>query len=116
VSNTGDPVEYTFTKDGAKFEFFEHEDAGATVRCRYFGGTWGSVDWVERVSAVPAFRLTPMSFLGRTWLKPDDHDRFLTAVYGPWRVPDPDFWVAGPGDRSVVEVRRWTGTNEWIRR
>ena len=34
---------------------------------------------------VPEQETVPFSFLGRTWLKPKDHDLELRMVYGSWK-------------------------------
>jgi len=72
VANDGEPVEHSFARDGAKFEFFEHQRLGATIRCRFFGtaSTERGAARTEYLSEVPAFGLGPMDFLGCRWLKP----------------------------------------------
>jgi hypothetical protein len=115
IDNDGEPVEYKFSRGGARFDFFEHERRGEAVRCRFFGAVdcgGGEEIQTEFVSDVPAFRLAPMSFLGRTWLKPDPHEDYLRTIYGEWEVPDPDYDYRRD-DLSVVETRVWTGSYLW---
>lgn len=114
VNNAVRPVEYSFTKDGGKFEFFEHERLGSTVRCFCFGTLTQGQEAVrmEFVRLVPAFTLAPMDFLGRTWQKPADHEAFLTGIYGDWRTPNPDYEYTRD-DLSIVKARVWTGSYHW---
>ena len=58
---------------------------------------------IELVSRIPKQGLEPFEFLGRTWMKPDDHN--LNLRYGTWRVPEPD-WDTDD-DPSVVLRRPW---------
>lgn len=114
VGSAGAPVEYSLQKGGAKFEFFLHEEVEGALECRFFGKRWpgGRLQRVEFTSRVPAQPLAPMEFLGRTWLKPANHERYLAAVYGDWRVPRPEHDYSRD-DRSVVAERPWSGTWEW---
>jgi hypothetical protein len=52
---------------------------------------------------VPEQETVPFSFLGRTWLKPKDHDLELRTVYGSWKVPDPSWSYL---DTLDLEARR----------
>lgn len=86
---TGPATEYSFMKDGAKFEFFK-----VSVQDERF--VWcnhGHLDGVgvQNRCAIPAQPLDELRFVGRTWLKPRDADVELTALYGDWRTPAPDF-------------------------
>ena len=114
VDNHGEPVEYKFRKDGATFDFFEHVPTESGTRCTFFGilHHGGTRVPTEMVSMVPAYGLAPMDFLGRTWRKPDDHDGYMTAIYGDWRVPNPDHDYQ-TDDRSILERRPWTGEWQW---
>ena len=116
VDNSGRAAEYTFSRDGAKFDFFEHERVGDRVRCTVFGGTLveGKRAGVEMISEVPAFDLAPVDFLGRTWQKPTPHEIYLSAVYGRWLVPNPDYDY-NTDDLSIVDRRPWTGSSGWDR-
>jgi hypothetical protein len=111
--NDGVAAQYRFMKDGANFEFFVHVPSGDRLRTWFFGEVRRGTDqWVQFVSEVPAGEFAPMPFLGREWRKPSDHERYLTAIYGDWRVPRPDYDFR-TDDRSVVEVEPWTGDFRW---
>jgi hypothetical protein len=114
IGNDGEAVEFRLAKDGAAFEFFVHVPAGGLLRSWFFGNVHGggSVKRVEYVSEVPAYDFASMSFLGREWRKPDDHEAYLEAVYGDWRTPRPDYHYQ-TDDRSVTAARPWEGTMEW---
>ncbi len=106
TNNHGEPTEYCFVKGAAKFEFFEFRRQGETFRSFVYDG------WVEIRCALPVHGLAPMAFLGRTWQKPADHDAYLTAVYGNWKVPDPHYDYR-TDQKDIVERVPWRGTNAW---
>jgi hypothetical protein len=54
------------------------------------------------------FPLGTTTLEGRSFPAPADPDKLLTAMYGPWRTPDPAFHFAPP----VTTVRRLNG---WFR-
>jgi len=49
-----------------------------------------------------------MEFLERTWLKPADHEVFLTAIYGDWRTPNPDYDYV-EDEKSIIAKYEWHG-------
>jgi hypothetical protein len=108
LDNRGIPVEYALRKDGARFDFFLHEPVGDHLRCTFFGVSPGPGDPrpIEMISQFPHYGLAPMDFLGRAWLKPEDHEEFLTAEYGDWRSRRPAF-DHRTDDRSVIQVNWW---------
>ena len=112
VSNAGVAVEHRFQRNQAMFDFFEHTDSAAGLSYTSFGYLPQQGMRMEILSRLPAYGLAPMSFLGRTWLKPDDHEWYLTSIYGDWTVPNPDYDYK-TDDRSIVSSRPWTGTYEW---
>jgi hypothetical protein len=106
----GKVMQYTLGKDGAKFDFFLHERIPNRFRYVFFG--WRDGQRAEFVAEVPAHGVATVSFLDRAWRKPADHDAYLTAVYGNWRVPNPAYDYM-TDDLSIVDVRPWNGTWEW---
>ena len=108
IDNRGITVEYSFTKDGARFDFFLHETVGDQIRCTFFGVSPGPMDQrpIEMISQVPLYGLAPMDFLGRVWRKPEDHEGFLTAEYGDWWLRRPAFDHC-TDDRSVIQINWW---------
>ena len=91
-------------KDQAKFEFFAMMEHAGRWRS-YFFGVDQDLAWWEGESHTPAGGLTPIEFLGHSWLKPADHDAFLTACYGDWRIVRKDYHYM-TDDRSIVARRR----------
>lgn len=108
VDNRGIAVEYSFRKDGTRFDFFLQEPVGENFRCTYFGmsPTLDQARPIQLVSLIPRYGLAAMEFLGRSWLKPDDHEAFLTAEYGDWRKPNPAFDHRSESP-SLFEISWW---------
>lgn len=84
----GDATEYSFRRDGAKFEFFRAELIGDQLSYWHYGFADTPVANEARIPAQP---LEQFYFLGRSWLKPRDHEAELTTMYGDWRTPDPGY-------------------------
>jgi hypothetical protein len=88
-ANDGHLSEIVLRRRFAHFDFFVVEDAAP--------GWWsyqlyGTAEGATQFTALlPAQRLEPFDFLGRTWLKVADHDRELTELYGNWRLPNPSW-------------------------
>gem|GEM_PF-2541124 len=110
-NNDGDPAVYVLEKDWANFDFAEHMQVGSLVRSWNYGpGEDGSL--MELVSEVPCFELEPFDFIGRSWLKPADHENYLSKIYGNWRKPDRAYDPLRD-DWSIVSRRRWSGADRW---
>ncbi len=94
ISDSGLVTELTFTRRGARFDFFRMfpEDG----RLRYFIYNLKLTSVTEIEAALPDQPTEPFTFLGRTWLKHADHARELQTIYGKWEVPDPS-WAFGSG-------------------
>ena len=103
--STGEATEYAFRRDGIKFDFFcltAQDDARFHYRS-YGGLPDGRL--VANLIEIPGQPLEEFRFLGRTWLKVRDHDAELTALYGDWRTPRPDWdYMTGP---SIVGRAPW---------
>jgi hypothetical protein len=84
-NNNGDPAEYRFERHGARFDFFAAWNVGA--RTRYYMYADGDELVCERFRQ----RNAPFEFLGRRWLKPEDHERALADNYGDWRTPSSEW-------------------------
>jgi hypothetical protein len=103
----GDAFEWSFKRGEAKLEFFRHDVVGDTFQYRSCGQRdWGDPQGdVYNVYEIPAQPLEEFRFLERTWLKPRDPERQLTAMYGDWRTPNPDWnYMRGP---NIVETHPW---------
>lgn len=107
-ANDGEYWEHTFSKDGAKFEFF---------RCRRAGG--GELRYYEFVPMDPPRQhflryldgpLQELTFLDFQWLVAGDVDAGLTMLYGDWRTPDPTWvWHRNP---FVLKAEPWRYANQ----
>jgi hypothetical protein len=104
---TGPASEYSFLKDGAKFEFFVVAVEGDRFVWTNHGYRGEPGAWIplQNRCAVPAQPLDELPFLDRTWLKVRDVDLELTALYGDWRTPAPGFpYMDAP---TIFERRPW---------
>lgn len=80
----------TVVRHGTKFEFYKMEHDGTD---HYKVASYGHLDGVtvRNTHSHPRQPLVPIDFLGRLWLKSEDHDAELTHEYHDWRTPDPDW-------------------------
>ena len=67
------------------FDIYFHSDCGDHYRVECF------MPGQSFTRTFTKFTLKPVEFAGGMYLVPDDHDRYLTELYGDWRVPDPYF-------------------------
>lgn len=100
----GERTEHVFVRHGFRFEFFRMDEVDADTHEYYVYGP-GAVEPVELVGHLPRQQLEPFEFLGRTWMKPHDHELLLRTCYGDWRTPDPMWSMFDDG--SVVARRAW---------
>jgi hypothetical protein len=97
-------TEFSFVRDGRKFEFFRIDPAGDRFRFHNYA-QHGDRGPVMNVCELPAQPREEIRFLDRTWLKVVDHDAELTANYGDWRTPNPDWdYLDSP---SIVATEPW---------
>jgi hypothetical protein len=108
-NNAGRVTEYVLRRGAGKFDFFEVVRERASFR--YW--VYFARDALELEGVAPCARLGPMRFLGRTWLKPEDHETHLRAVYGDWEVPHPQYFYV-TDERSIVARRPWAHTIGWV--
>ncbi|MHB1593855.1 MAG: hypothetical protein ACYCO9_06260 [Streptosporangiaceae bacterium] len=101
VNNDGVVTELTFARHGARFDFFRMFPAGD--RLRYYTYSISLKEILELEFTIPSQPLVPFDFIGRTWLKPEDHELELKEIYGEWRVPDPEWSYLEAG--GLVERR-----------
>lgn len=94
VNNEGRVTEVCFMRHGARFEFFRMFPEGGRLRYFMFDSMAG--ENIEFEASVPEQAKVPFSFLGRTWLKHEDHELELRSMYGTWEIPDPSwsYWEA----------------------
>lgn len=115
INNEGYITELTFIRHGARFDFFRlFPEAG---RLRYF--LYSLAKNIELEALVPDQGIVPFSFIGRTWLRHEDHEAELRTMYGSWEVPDPSWsYMEAP----CIEARRtwqqqtfdWLGGADWL--
>jgi hypothetical protein len=102
--NGGPPTEYSFSRDGRKFDFFRLDVDGERFRYHNYA-LHGDRGPIANVCEIPAQPLEDFRFLDRTWLKVRDADLELTALYGDWRTPRPSFdYMEGP---TIVRRAPW---------
>lgn len=107
--NDGRATVFTFSKDGAGFDFvesFERDD-----RLEYYLFHPGLEPPQQFRCIVPLHGVAPVQFLARSWRRPDPHEPYLETLYGDWMTPDPDFKFKNLG--SIVERVVWTGSHAW---
>lgn len=107
-NNEGNVTELALRCHRTKFEFFIFEPVDDMLR--YFVYGWPPNSLVELEGRIPAQKLVPFEFLGRTWLRHDDFERELTWMYGDWHTPKKD-WNYLSDDLAIVSRQVWTNTD-----
>jgi hypothetical protein len=108
TNSSGQLTEFVFLKQCLKYEFFVVDRLPQAFR--YW--TYYPPERLEMRCSIPPFTLAPFEFLDRIWLKPADHETHLTAVYGNWRTPEPNYWYVDD-EKSIVERTEWRGRVIW---
>jgi hypothetical protein len=108
TNSSGELTEFIFLRRYLKYEFFVVDRLPEA----YQYWTYYPPKRLEMRCSIPAFKLAPFELFDRIWPKPEDHDVHLTAVYGNWRLPDPDYWYVD-NERSIVERTEWRGRVVW---
>jgi Methyltransferase domain len=106
ITNAGRAMEYQFLRDGAKFEFNVIEPVDGHLR--YYEFDPGPP--TQALASIADQALVAFEFVGRTWHRHANHDAELTAMYGDWRTPNPDWWYMD--DLAIVERTVWTRADE----
>jgi hypothetical protein len=101
INNNNEFTELTFMRHGASFDFFRMFPAGD--RLRYYLYSAKRTGAIEARASVPEQATVPFSFLGRTWLKHENHELELRSIYGAWDVPDPSWSYLNAAN---IEARR----------
>ena len=97
VNLNGEITEYVLRYKCIKFEFFAAERVNGNTRWQAYGetGTRRGAKEARRLMQLtcetPGCELAECEFLGRTWMKPADHEGYLTSLYGDWKTPDPAY-------------------------
>jgi len=110
VNNDGSITKWAVRREGIKYEFFMFRRHGNRLRWYYHHSREPRL---EIVNEVPVHGLDEFELYGRRWLKPDNADACLTALYGDWRVPDPDY-VYWRDCAATVDRYPWNGERRRI--
>lgn len=110
VNNDGKITKWAVRRQGLKFEFFMFEQRGDCLRWYYHHSREPRL---EIVNEIPVHGLDEFELYGRRWLKPDNADACLTALYGDWRTPDPDY-VYWRDCAATVDRQPWSGERRRI--
>ena len=87
VNNDGRITKWAVRRQHFKFEFFMFEERGDKLRWVFHNRKEG----LEIINEIPAHGLDEFELYGRRWLKPENTGEYLTALYGDWRTPDPNY-------------------------
>jgi hypothetical protein len=104
-NNAGEITEHVLERPGAHFDFFRMADAGERYQYYMYGPDYDDRGPWEFIGRVKRQELEPFEFLGRTWLKPADHEAELEAIYGDWRTPNPRWCYLQEG--TLIARTRW---------
>jgi len=104
INNDGRVTKWAVRRQAVKYEFFMFEEHGDQLRWHYHSSKAG----LEIINEIPAHGLDEFSLYGRQWLKPEDADAYLTALYGDWRTPDPDY-VYWRDCGVSIDRKAWAG-------
>ena len=104
-NNAGRVTEFSFEREGAKFEFFVMDPDGDRLRYYDLSDGRSGGEPTEAAASVRAQPLVTIDLVGRTWRKHADHDEELTAMYGDWRTPDSGWWFMD--DRAIEQREPW---------
>ncbi len=98
-NNDGSLSTWSFRFMGIDYDFCQMFAVGDKMRWYTHAG---AVD-LECISEIPDHPLSEMELYGRRWLKPVDHEGYLTALYGDWLTPNSNykFW----NDSQAVVAR-----------
>lgn len=104
-NNAGTLTEVTFRRHGARFEFFLFRPDDGELTFFLYG--WPPRHLLEIEARVMDQERVPFDFLDREWLRARDVESELTALYGDWRRPEPQ-WSYLNDVRATVTRRPWT--------
>ncbi len=107
-NNDGERTERVLIRRGALFEFFRLDDVDGSAERYHLYGT-GPGGPCQMVAHLAQQDLESFDFLGRTWLKPVDHEKLFELNYGDWRTPDPGWSYLDDG--AIVDRRTWRPTS-----
>lgn len=104
-SNSGHVVMLTFRCHFTQFEFYVFEQVDEEYKYFVFDGN--SNPPLEVEARIPVDTTVAFDFLERTWLRHENYERELEAMYGDWRTPKKD-WNYLNDDEAAVAKRVWS--------
>lgn len=111
-NNEGQITQHSFFRHDAQFDFFFFFPGPDAAQRRYFVYKEAPTGWMELEGVLPDQPLERFGFLGREWLKPEDHETFLTAIYLDWRTPKTNRSYVEE-ERTIVARRPWNNTTNY---
>ncbi len=104
INNDGSITKWAVKRQGMKYEFFLIDEHEGRYRWLYHTRKAG----LEIVNEIDVHGLDEFELYGRRWLKPTNTDEYLTALYGNWHKPDPDY-VYWRDCNVSVDKQPWAG-------
>ena len=112
-NQAGEITEYVFSWQGIKFEFFEAYCINNNTRWySYGGGIRNGLPVLEMLNETPGCDLEEFDLFGKRWLKPADHETYLSALYGDWKTPNPNY-VYYKDSKAVISRKPLPGRVPW---
>ncbi len=108
VNNSSEVTEWSLSYRGVGFEFFVMRPVDDKMQWYCYGGNPAE----ELTCQAPIHGLEDFELFGRTWKKPDDHETYLEALYGDWKVPNPHYCYE-TDSQAIVQRVRWKGSKKW---
>jgi hypothetical protein len=109
INNDGSVTKWALKFQGFKYEFFMFLQQGDRLRWIYHSEKLH----LEVVNELPSHELDELDLYGRRWLKPANAEEYLTALYGDWRTPDPNY-VYARDCRATVSRSPWSGVRRRV--
>lgn len=97
-------VVYTLKYRGVGFDFFACHRDGENICYYSFGMPQKGAADEQWLCGSPAYELAEFELLKMKWLKPADHETYLTAHYGAWRTPVKS-WEQSQDNKAIISRR-----------
>lgn len=98
-NNNGSITTWSFRWCGVDYDFVQMFLVDGKMRWIGRAGAPG----LELINEVSNHGLEPVQIYGRPFMKPDDHETYLEALYGVWRTPNPGY-VPWEDSRAVIKT------------
>ena len=105
----GQITEYVYKYKGLHFEFFVADKVNGNTQSTLYDTVYIALE--EFVFETPGCELDKFEFYNRTWLKPANHEEYLTALYGDWKTPDKKY--KHNKSKTVVSRKEMPGKQIW---